>query len=593
MNKTLQFARILVAKFPGLLTVNVSLLVVASVLDAAAVFSIAPVVDVLINSESESTSGVTRAVVGVFSEVGIAATLTNLLLAFLGFNLLRSIFLIITQYFLQRTKYAVYRDLMFNAFDDLFRAGWYFFTNRRHGGVLNTFLREANIAGDAFGAMGQILASLVQTTLFVAVPFYVSWKVTILCLGAACLFAVPFGLLGRVSFRLGQDTTDTANEVGSVSHECLAAAKVIIGFGKQQHHVEKFKEALDNHIRAAQRSQTFIIGLPISYYPFGMSVFAVALVASRYYSVPLSDTAVVLYSLLKVIPAIQGFVGQKSRLDNSYPSYKQVTNLGRQAQEMRQPSGLRRFSGLCREIMVRDVSFAYPGNDLVLSDLQMRITKGTMVAIVGESGSGKSTFADLVMRFYDPTAGRIEIDGVPLVDLNVNDYRNRLGYVPQDSFIFDSSVRDNLLWANKVATDEDLHYACDQANARQFIEELPGGYDTVLGERGIRLSGGQIQRLALARAVLRKPDILILDEATSSLDTHSERLIQAALEQITKTATLIIIAHRLSTIANADYIYVLKDTRIIEEGTYAELLSLEGTFAKMVQLQKLETVSSP
>ena len=217
----------------------------------------------------------------------------------------------------------------------------------------------------------------------------------------------------------------------------------------------------------------------------------------------------------------------------------------------------------------------------------MCILKGKMIAIVGQSGSGKTSIVDLIMGFYEPDAGEITIDDISLKDFNINSYRKKIGYVPQDSVLFNTTIRDNLLWANDYATEEEIEYACRQANAYEFIEELPLKYDTVVGDRGVRLSGGQLQRIALARAIIRKPALLIMDEATSSLDTNSERLIQEAIEGIAKNTTVIVIAHRLSTIINSDYIYLFKNGNIIEEGTYQALLDKKSEFYNMIQLQKL------
>lgn len=195
-----------------------------------------------------------------------------------------------------------------------------------------------------------------------------------------------------------------------------------------------------------------------------------------------------------------------------------------------------------------------------------------MTAFVGKSGIGKSTLIDLLMGFHEISRGTITIDGVPLQDFDILSYRSRTGYVPQDSVLFNTSIRENLLWADEKASQRGIEEACCLANADEFIRQFPEGFDTVVGDRGVRLSGGQIQRIALARALLRKPEILFLDEATSSLDTHSVRLIQLAIENIAKAITVIVVAHRLSTIRNADCIYVLQNGKAVEQRPYEELI---------------------
>jgi ABC-type multidrug transport system fused ATPase/permease subunit len=211
-----------------------------------------------------------------------------------------------------------------------------------------------------------------------------------------------------------------------------------------------------------------------------------------------------------------------------------------------------------------------------------------MTAIVGSSGAGKSTLVDLLLGLDRPGAGRICIDGVDLGEYDLASYRSRVGFVPQTSLLFHDSIRENLRWVKADASDQEIRRAATLARAAEFIEELPEGYDTVVGDRGVRLSGGQVQRVALARALLRRPELLVLDEATSALDSASERAIQEALERVSPETTLVVVAHRLSTIVAADRIYVLEAGRVVEEGSYGELVARQGSFARMVALQQLD-----
>jgi len=234
------------------------------------------------------------------------------------------------------------------------------------------------------------------------------------------------------------------------------------------------------------------------------------------------------------------------------------------------------------------VNFVYPDGTQTLKDCSLNLPKGRMSAIVGPSGAGKTTFLDLLMGFYRPTSGSVKIDGRPLQDYDVGGWRRRIGYVPQEPFLFHTTVRENLLWASENASPADIEKALDSANASEFVSELAEGLDTVVGDRGVRLSGGQRQRIALARALLRKPEILILDEATSALDSQSETLIQNAVEKISKEVTVIVVAHRLSTIQKADRVYALSKGRVAESGTFSELMAAGGEFSRSAQLQGLK-----
>jgi ABC-type multidrug transport system fused ATPase/permease subunit len=237
-------------------------------------------------------------------------------------------------------------------------------------------------------------------------------------------------------------------------------------------------------------------------------------------------------------------------------------------------------------IKFENVSFSYNGSDKVLENINLDIPASKVIALVGPTGVGKSTLVSLIPRFYDVDTGSIKLDGIDIRELNVDDLRRKISIVLQDVFLFHGSVKENLLFGNPQATDEEIIEAAKIANAHEFIASLPEGYNTIIGERGVKLSGGQRQRISIARAVLKNTPILILDEATSSVDTETELLIQQALERLMKGRTTIIIAHRLSTIRNADKIVVLKGKEIVEQGKHMELFANDGLYKRLYTVQE-------
>ena len=239
------------------------------------------------------------------------------------------------------------------------------------------------------------------------------------------------------------------------------------------------------------------------------------------------------------------------------------------------------------KIEFKNISFSYDSSREVLHDVSFTVRKGETVALVGPSGGGKSTLSELIPRFYDPAVGEISIDGKSLTDYTQESLREKMGIVSQDTILFNASIRANIAMGREDATEEQIIAAAKIANAHDFIMQTEAGYDTNVGDRGMKLSGGQRQRLSIARAVLRNPEILILDEATSALDTESEKLVQEALTSLLEGRTSVVIAHRLSTIHNADRIIVIDSGRIAEQGTHSELMAKNGIYAKLIEMQSL------
>jgi ABC-type multidrug transport system fused ATPase/permease subunit len=586
--RVITFFREMFRQYPVLLTATSVCLLLVGLMDAAAIFSLAPVVDVILHPDLKVEGSVTRKVINLLSSIGVPITLAGLLCVFLLFNVCRTGFYILARHLILRAKYGVLRDLVISLCRDFLNARWKFFTGSAQGTLLNTLTREIQTVGDGFAAMAIFFANVVQIGLYLTVPLFISWQVTCVSLGVALVFAGPFFLLGKISHTLGRRNTITGNRFMSMLQESFASAKVVIGFGKSKSQVQDIARSFDAHRQATLKSQTLALAVPLTYYPLGLLVIVVAMLYSRKLMVPFSETTIILYSLIRVLPLVGQLPGQKTALDIFFPSYEQVKRLRDEATSLRQPSGTRKFPGIRNEIRLEDVSFTHFGHQPVLSHIDITIPKGKMVAFVGESGSGKTTLGDIIMGFYAIDSGKVLIDGTELEEFDIISYRRKIGYVPQDSVLFNMSIKENLLWANEQASDEQMRDACRTANAHSFIEEFPYGYNTVVGDRGIRLSGGQLQRIALARAILIDPDLLILDEATSALDTHSERLIQQSIEKVSKKTTVVVIAHRLSTIVNADYIYVIEKGQVVEEGTYTELCRVEGRFKHMTDLQVAE-----
>jgi len=559
-----------------------------ALLNALSVVAVAPITDFLLERVGENSSQITQYLTRIFSLFDVNLSLLTVFMFFGSLVLLNGLVGISTQYALLRIKYDVLIHLLSDTMGQFFRARYLFFSQGDMGKLLNSFQQEVNKVGDTFGHIAGLLANILQALIFLTVPFALNPKLTIIFIVTTGIFSGPLWLLGGITYSLGKKNTETANISAGVLHETLTAAKLILGFGRQKNAVKRYKTSFVNHSIVSVKFQTLQRGISMMLIPLGMIAALVALYMAYLDGVPFSNMTMVMFALMRLIPVIGQLVQGKTSIEGFIPAYEQLECLRKDASELEEPKGGIAFNGLKEGLYFSKVSFKYPGRKPALDCINLEVNKGTMTALVGQSGAGKTTLVDLMLGLYQQSEGDILLDEKSLLDYDLNSYRQRVGYVPQDPQLFNTTVRENLLWSAPEATKQDIWHACKLANAEPFIQELPDQLETILGDRGVRLSGGQRQRLALARAIIRKPDLLILDEATSSLDTESERLIQSAIDTLAGEMTIVVIAHRLSTIRNADYVYVLDMGKIIEEGSYRELTQESGSqLGKMVEEQTL------
>lgn len=575
-------------KFPLHFFILFGVVFLEAVLSALSVIAIAPITDYLLGHSGKDTSAVTLYIGDLLSIVGVSMNLLTSFLLFGSIALVSGITSIASRYAVLRIKYDVLSYLLTDTLKRFFQARYLFFSQGDMGVLLNSFQQEVVKVGDTFGHIATLLAKIVQALIFLVVPFYLNSKLALTFVFTTGLLTAPLWFLQQISYKLGKGNTETANKLTGVLHETLSAAKLIIGFGVQQAAVQRYSDSFSEHASVSVKFQAFQSGVFAFFLPLGIISASITLYIAYLDGIIFTDMAVIMFAFIRLIPFIGHVIGGKASIQGFIPAYEQLDRLRQNAISMEEPRGELPFSGLKEGICFQNVFFTYPGRKPALKGVDLMVPRGKMVSLVGGSGAGKTTIIDLMLGLHLPDEGQVLLNGESLERYDMKSYRDRVGYVPQEPQLFNTSIRENLLWVAPDATDDDIWRACRLANAEQFIGELDNGLDTVLGDRGIRVSGGQRQRLALARAIIRKPDLLILDEATSALDSESERLIQQSIDILSKEITMVVIAHRLSTIRNADYVYVLNGGKVVEEGAYNELAgNPECKLSKMIIQQSL------
>lgn len=485
---------------------------------------------------------------------------------------------------------SILHQLRCQIVDQLQAVSLKFYAHRRTGDLLNILTAEIQRLRFLFGTSSALLINGFLLLVYSTAIFALSWPLALIATGlTAGLFVVVRALINHLK-QEGNSITLTNSWIASRAQELIAGMRTVLTYGAQAFESARFEQisrkAADVVVGLSRRQS--LIG-PLSQAVASAALIGLIIVAVQFFVLPgrmgMAVLITFLFAFFRMLPIVQNINGLRAMWAKQSGAVRAVAEILRREDKPYLPDGTIPFEGLREAITLRHVSFGYEPGQRVLHDITLTIRKGQTVALVGASGAGKSTLADLIVRLYDPDEGQICYDGIDLRQYRIDTLRQRVAMVSQDLFLFHDTIRANIAYGLSDMPEERIRWAAAQANALEFIEQLPEGFDTLVGDRGIRLSGGQRQRIAVARALLRDPDILVLDEATSALDSLSERLVQEALARLMAGRTVIVIAHRLSTIENADWVVVLEAGRIVEQGTYEELIERKGYLWKYHYLQ--------
>ena len=501
----------------------------------------------------------------------------------------------LANYLINYVGFSAVTDLRQTVFDRVVHQDAHFFEANSTARVMSSIMNDlekiqvalSHILADwlrqSFTAIG-LLAVLLQT----------DWKLAGVSLTVLPFVLVPTLRLGRKIRRTTRSAQDNAAELNQVLQETLSGHQVVKSFGAEEIESNRFRyraERLrDSNLRyVAQQA----IASPVIEF-FGAITIVGLLTYARLQikagAMTTGEFSSFVIALLMLYEPVKRLTGIHNIFQQALGASQKVFEYLDRDQHVKEKPGAIRLARFETAIHFDNVSFRYPSvpDGFMLDSIQLEVKRGQVVALVGSSGAGKTTLANLVPRFYDATGGAVRIDGHDIRDLRLASLREKISIVAQDTFLFNDTVTANIGYGLLHASEEQIHEAARNAMAEEFILRLPQGYDTIIGERGTKLSGGQRQRLAIARALLKNAPILILDEATSHLDTESERLVQSALQNLMAHRTVIVIAHRLSTVRRADKIVVLDQGRIAETGTHDELVSRGGIYHRLHDMQFLE-----
>ncbi|MDO9540853.1 MAG: ABC transporter transmembrane domain-containing protein [Kiritimatiellia bacterium] len=499
--------------------------------------------------------------------------------------LVRSIGQFLSDYYIQWVGNRVVMDLRIRTFAHLQDLSVRFFTKSKTGELMSRTINDSMMVERAVSV---VLGDLVKEpfAFFGAVGF-LFWLDPLLAFASLVLFPVciiPIALFGRRVRRYARHGQERLASLVSIMQETLVGIRIVKAFGMEQYEIGRFSEQCGhffNRIMRVARDKAIIEPLIVFISAFGL---ALVMVYARWTKMPPENFITFAIAMIALYEPVKKLSKVHLNIQQTSASADRIFEILDTPVLIHDLPNAVALEEDIKSIRFDNVSFTYDG-PLVLRDIRLDVQAGERVAIVGSSGAGKTSLVNLVPRFYDVSAGALRINGADIRNFTIQSLRAKIGMVTQETILFNDTVAANIAYGHTEASRASIEEAAARAHAREFIQQLPEGYETIIGERGLRLSGGQCQRLAIARAILRNPPILILDEATSALDTESERLVQAALNDLMEGRTVFAIAHRLSTIMHCEKIIVLENGGIIEMGAHEKLLELNGVYRRLYDLQ--------
>ena len=498
---------------------------------------------------------------------------------------------VLSEYIASYVGLASIQHLKNDLYNHILNLDMKFFGKRATGYLMTRVAHDVNSLQNMIVlAFGNVLQSPVNLFFLFIFIIILNPQLTIVNFFFLILATIPTVILGKKIRKMSRKIRDKVSDMNEIMQETLSGIQIVKGFGMEEYEINRFQEKNIIFFKYSLKRK-FIRALsdPLMNLLGAFAVVVIMLIATRFIIdrevMSGSDFFIYLFALLRMYVPIRKLSKANQDLQEGLAGAERIFEIIDTKPTLSEDPNPVVFPGLKDTIEFNNVTFSYNNERDVLNNISFNAKIGEITAIVGPSGSGKTTITYLLLRFYDPQSGTIKIDGVDLKKLSYESLRENMGLVTQESILFNDTIRNNISYGQRKYTEEEIIQSAQLANAHEFIMQLPKGYNTVIGERGLILSGGQKQRIAIARAILKNPSILILDEATSNLDSESEALIQNAIDELIKNRTTIVIAHRLSTITSANQILVVNEGKIIERGTHKDLIEQDGIYKKLCEIQ--------
>ena len=564
------------------------LLLLAGIIEAAGLVFIAPILDNILENDLTESSFLTKKIYSIFEYFGLKIKLEILFLIFILTTLFSAIFGTLCVYYSEKIKYNYGFDLMSKTLKSVFSLKWSFFTKVKQGTLLNTLNRELTVIINVLSVFARMIANFIQLLIILIIPFLISWQLVLIMIFTLLLIFSPLIILTKKARKIGYKDTLAHKNFLSYLQEIFSGLKLILGNSLQNLVKTEALYKYSTQIKVAIIRAVLFISINNAIIPLMAIGFTILYYLSfNFLNIKFVELTVVLAALLRVSSKLGSIAREKAVLETSLASLKELNLINKFNKKFLIKSGSKNLGTFKSKIEFKNVNYSYEKNNLILKKCNLNIAKGNIIGITGESGSGKSTIIDLIMGFDFPARGQLKIDDVKIENIDLENYRKKIGYVSQDTVLFNTTILKNILWTNIKANKKDVKNLIKKSKAFSFINKLPHGLNTLVGDRGVSLSGGQIQRIALLRAIIKNPEIIILDEATSALDEANERHIIEFLLKLKKSKTIVIVSHRLFALKKTDILYILNKGKIIEKGIYSKLKNnKKSVFYKILNNQK-------